>query len=305
LKISSLKYYAAAVFSMLFWGLSFVWFKIVIKYYEPITIIFLRLVISGTLLLLFLFITRKFERIRKKDIKWFLALAFTQPFCYFMGESFGLKQVSPTIASVIISTIPVFSPLVAYYTIKEKFSGYSLAGILVSFAGVLIMIMRKDLTLSAAPAGIALLFFAVFSALFYAIIIRKFSFSYSPLTVITAQNIIGVFYFLPLFLLMDFRHFITVHPTVELISALLQLAVFASIFAYMLYITVLREFGVTRANVFTNLIPIFTAIASWIVLGELLTVAKVAGMVIVIFGVIVSQWKELRRIFSNGESNVN
>ena len=287
---------------MLFWGLSFVWFKIVIKYYEPITIIFLRLVISGTLLLLFLFITGKFERIRRKDIKWFLALAFTQPLCYFMGESFGLKQVSPTIASVIISTIPVFSPLVAYYTIREKFSGYSLAGILVSFAGVLIMIVRKDLTLNAAPAGIALLFFAVFSALFYAIIIRKFSYSYAPVTIITIQNLIGMFYFLPLFMLTDFSHFISVNPTFELISALLQLTVFASIFAFMLYISVLREFGVIRANVFTNLIPIFTAIASWIILGELLTIAKVAGMIIVIFGVIVSQWKDLRRIFSNAES---
>lgn len=290
---------------MLFWGLSFVWFKIVIKYYEPITIIFLRLLISGSLLLLFLVISGKFEKIHRKDIKWFLALAFTQPFCYFMGESFGLKQVSSTIASVVISTIPVFSPLVAYYTIKEKFSLYSLAGILVSFAGVLIMIMRKDLSLSAAPAGIALLFFAVFSALFYAVIIRKFSFSYSPLTIITAQNVIGMFYFLPLFLFMDFSHFITVKPTFELISALLQLSVFASIFAYMLYISVLREFGVTRANVFTNLIPIFTAIASWIILGELLTIPKIAGMIIVISGVFISQWKELRRIFFNGESGVN
>ena len=290
---------------MLFWGLSFVWFKIAIKYYEPITIIFLRLVISGMLLLLFLFITGKFERIHRKDVKWFLALAFTQPFCYFLGESFGLKLVSSTIAAVIISTIPVFSPLIAYYTIKEKISGYSLAGIMVSFAGVLIMIVRKDLTLNAAPAGIALLFFAVLSALFYAIIIRKFSFSYSPLTIITAQNVIGIFYFLPLFLIMDFSHFITVQPTFELISALLQLAVFASTFAYMLYIITLREFGVSRANVFTNLIPIFTAIASWIILGELITVAKIAGIIIVIFGVIISQWKELRRIFSKGDSKVN
>ena len=284
---------------MLFWGLSFVWFKIVIEYYEPITIIFLRLVISGSLLLLFLFISGKFERIRRKDIKWFLALAFTQPFCYFMGESFGLKLVSSTIASVIISTIPVFSPLIAYYTIKEKFSGYSLAGILISFAGILVMIMRKDLTLNAAPAGIGLLFFAVFSALFYAVIIRKFSFSYTPLTIITAQNVIGMFYFLPLFLILDFKQFITVHPTFELVSALLQLSIFASIFAYMLYISVLREFGVTRANVFTNLIPIFTAIASWIILGEVLTIPKISGMIIVIFGVIVSQWKQLYKIFFN------
>ena len=289
---------------MLFWGLSFVWFKVVIKYYEPITIIFLRLVISGSLLLLFLYFTGKFEKIHRKDIKWFLALAFTQPLCYFLGESFGLKLVSSTIASVIISTIPVFSPLVAFYTIKEKFSIYSLAGILVSFAGVLIMIMRKDLSLSAAPAGIALLFFAVFSALFYAVIIRKFSFSYSPVTIITAQNVIGMFYFLPLFLVFDFSHFITVEPTFELVSALLQLSVFASIFAYMLYISVLREFGVTKANIFTNLIPIFTAIASWIILGEMLTIAKIAGMIIVILGVIVSQWKELRSKFFRVESKV-
>lgn len=280
------------------------WFKVVIKYYEPITIIFLRLVISGSLLLLFLYFTGKFEKIHRKDIKWFLALAFTQPLCYFLGESFGLKLVSSTIASVIISTIPVFSPLVAFYTIKEKFSIYSLAGILVSFAGVLIMIMRKDLSLSAAPAGIALLFFAVFSALFYAVIIRKFSFSYSPVTIITAQNVIGMFYFLPLFLVFDFSHFITVEPTFELVSALLQLSVFASIFAYMLYISVLREFGVTKANIFTNLIPIFTAIASWIILGEMLTIAKIAGMIIVILGVIVSQWKELRSKFFRVESKV-
>jgi drug/metabolite transporter (DMT)-like permease len=283
---------------MLFWGLSFVWFKIVVKYYDPITIIFLRLLISGSLLLLFLYFTGKFERIRRKDYKWFLALAFTQPLCYFLGESFGLQLVSSTIASVIISTIPVFSPLVAYFTIKEKFSSYSLAGILISFAGVLIMVVRTDLSLNAAPAGIFLLFFAVLSALFYGVIIRKFSNSYSPFTIITTQNVIGMLYFLPLFLIIDFHNFITVKPTGELVAALLQLAVFASTFAYLLYIIALRNFGLTRANIFTNLIPIFTAVASWMILGELLTVAKIAGIIVVICGVIVSQWKEVRRLYT-------
>ncbi|MEI6748817.1 MAG: DMT family transporter [Bacteroidales bacterium] len=299
MKISSFKFYAAAVFSMLFWGLSFVWFKIVVKYYDPITIIFLRLLISSSLLLLFLYFTGKFERIRREDFKWFLILAFTQPFCYFLGESFGLRQVSSTIASVIISTIPVFSPLVAYYTIKEKFSAYSLAGIFISFAGVLIMVVKKDFSLNVAPVGIALLFFAVLSALFYGVIIRRFTHHYSPLTIITAQNIIGMFYFLPLFLVIDFSHFITVKPTGELLAALLQLAVFASTFAYLLYIVALRNFGLTRANIFTNLIPIFTAIASFFILGEMLTPAKIAGIVIVICGVIVSQWKQVRRLYTS------
>jgi drug/metabolite transporter (DMT)-like permease len=300
LKTGSLKFYVAAVFSMLFWGLSFVWFKIVVKYYDPITIIFLRLVISGSLLLLFLLVTGKFESIRQKDYKWFLLLAFTQPLCYFLGESFGLQRVSPTIASVIISTIPVFSPIVAHYTIKEKFSAYSIAGIVISFAGILIMVIGKNMTLNAAPAGILLLFFAVLSALFYGVIIRKFSGNYSPYTLITAQNIIGMFYFLPLFLIFDFRNFITVKPTFELVSALLQLAVFASTFAYLLYIVALRNFGLTRANIFTNLIPIFTAVASWIILGEMLTLPKIAGIIVVICGVIVSQWNQVRRLYSSG-----
>jgi drug/metabolite transporter (DMT)-like permease len=301
LKISSLKFYAAAVLSMLFWGLSFVWFKIVVKYYDPITIIFLRLLISGSLLLLFLYFTDSFERISRKDYKWFLLLAFTQPLCYFLGESFGLRLVLSTVASVIISTIPVFSPIIAYLTIKEKLSSYSLAGILISFAGVLIMVVRKDLSLNAPIAGILLLFFAVLSALFYGVIIRRFSSHCSPFTIITAQNIIGMFYFLPLFLVIDFRHFITVKPTTELISALLQLAVFASTFAYLLYIIALRNFGLTRANIFTNLIPIFTAIASFIILGEQLTPAKICGIIVVICGVIISQWKQVRRLYKSGD----
>lgn len=275
------------------------WFKIVVKYYDPITIIFLRLLISGSLLLLFLLITGKFEHIRREDYKWFLALALTQPFCYFLGESFGLRLVSPTIASVIISTIPVFSPLVAYYTIKEKFSAFSLAGILISFAGILLMVVKRDFSLNAAPAGILLLFFAVLSALFYGVIIRKFTQNYSPYTIITTQNIIGMFYFLPLFLVIDFPHFITVKPTRELLAALIQLAVFASTFAYLLYIIALRNFGLTRANIFTNLIPIFTAVASWMILGEMLTLAKIIGIIVVICGVVVSQWKQVRRLYAS------
>lgn len=92
-----LRSYLYAVLAMLFWGLSFVWFKQVVVQYQPITIIFLRLLISGLIIALYLVFTRKLQKIHRKDLKWFLLLAFTQPFCYFLGESFGLKLVSSTI----------------------------------------------------------------------------------------------------------------------------------------------------------------------------------------------------------------
>lgn len=281
---------------MLFWGLSFVWFKIVVKWYDPITIIFLRLIISGSLMILFMVLTQSWQTIKRKHLKYFLLLSFSQPFCYFLGESFGLTMVSSTIASVIIATIPLFSPIAAYFMVKEKVTVHIVAGILVSFSGILLMLFNPDFSLSASPKGVLLLFVAVFAAVAYSVIIRKISHEYNPVTIITHQNLIGAVYFLPLFMIFDFKHFITVKPSWELISAMLQLAVFASTLAYVFYIIAIKGMGMIKANVFTNLIPVFTGIFSFFILGETFTAAKITGMLLVMLGVLVSQSHRIGRI---------
>ncbi len=98
-------------------------------------------------------------------------------------------------------------------------------------------------------------------------------------------------YFLPLFLLLDIKSFIQVRPNLELIAALLQLAVFASSLAFIFFTMAVRELGVSRTNVFSNLIPVFTAVFSVIFISETFTVNKIAGMVIVISGVMITQVK--------------
>jgi len=287
------KVYLFAVLSMLFWGLSFVWFKIVVQWYEPITIIFLRLILSGSFMMIFMLMMRSWQVIKRKHLKYFLLLSFTQPFCYFLGESFGLKLVSSTMASVIIATIPLFSPIAAYYMVREKVTIHIIIGIVFSFIGILLMIFNPDLSLNAAPMGIFLLFVAVFAAVSYSIIVRKISHEYNPVTIITYQNLIGAVYFLPLFMIFDFQHFITVRPNRELVLAMLQLAFFASTLAYVFYIIAIKGIGVIKANVFTNLIPVFTGIASFYILGEQFSALKIVGMVLVMCGVFVSQLQRI------------
>lgn len=289
MSFQTFKVYLFAVLSMLFWGLSFVWFKIVVKWYEPITIIFLRLIISGALMMTFMFLTRSWQTVKRKHLKYFFLLSFTQPFCYFLGESFGLTYVSATIASVIIATIPLFSPIAAYFLVREKVTVHIIAGIVFSFAGILLMLINPDFSLNASPKGVLLLFAAVFAAVAYSVIIRKISHKYNPVTIITYQNLIGALYFLPLFLVFDFRQFITIKPTRELIMAMLQLAVFASTLAYVFYIIAIKGIGMIKANVFTNLIPVFTGLFSFFILDEKFTTIKVIGMLLVLFGVVVSQ----------------
>ena len=50
----------------------------------------------------------------------FLLMALFEPFIYFLGESYGLLYVSSTVAAVIVATIPLISPLFAWYFFREK-----------------------------------------------------------------------------------------------------------------------------------------------------------------------------------------
>jgi drug/metabolite transporter (DMT)-like permease len=285
---------------MFFWGLTFVWSKIALGYYEPITIIFIRLVISSAILALIVKLLGKQQKIDRNDHKWFFLLALTQPFFYFLGENYGLKYVSSTISSVIIATIPLFSPFAAFIFTREKTSIFSWLGILVSFAGILIMILNPDFSLNADPKGIAFLFLAVFSAVIYSAFIKKLTDKYTSLTIIARQNLLGAIYFLPLFLFFDFESFILVVPTQSLILAILQLAVFGSCLAYIFFIMAVAKLGMVKANIFTNLIPVFTAVFSYFVLFEIFNIQKISGIILVVMGIVVSQTREIMQLMNRG-----
>ena len=104
----------AALFSMLFWGFSFIWSKMVFEEYTPLTTIFFRLIISFIFLFALMLIRKEWERIKKQDYWLFIVSSFFNPFLYFIGENYGLDRVSASVSAFIIATIPVFTPFVAY-----------------------------------------------------------------------------------------------------------------------------------------------------------------------------------------------
>ena len=274
---------------MLFWGMAFIWMRIVLEYYQPITVATIRITLSAVFLLSFIKLFKKSQKIEKSDYKLFLISAFFNPFIYFLLESYGIKYVSPTISAVIIATIPLFSPLIAYFLVKEKFSLFCVFGIIISFFGIIIMLVNKDLSLKADPTGVLILFLAVASALIYTVLLVKLTKKYSSVNIITYQNLIGAVYFLPLFFYLDFENFISVKPNFELISSLIFLSVLCSSIAFIFYATSIKNLGMSKTNTFTNFIPVFTAIFSYFILAEVFTLSKILGIIIVIAGVFVSQ----------------
>ncbi|MFC1730694.1 DMT family transporter [candidate division KSB1 bacterium] len=286
--------YLAALLAMLFWGISFVWTKIVFKYYAPVTTVFLRLVISSLVLYAVITIFKKKQKIERSDLGWFILSALFSPFIYFIGESYGLKYVTSTVTAVIIATIPVFTPIVAYFILKERLTYLNIIGLLISFFGVVIIVINQDFSLNVSPLGIGFLFIAVLAALGYSVIIKKLTYKYSATNIITYQNMIGALYFLPLFLIMDAKDFIKVTPNWELIGALLALSILASSLAFILFVRVIKAIGISKANVMANFIPVFTAIFSYFILYEIFNLNKIIGIFLVISGVIFSQLNNRR-----------
>jgi drug/metabolite transporter (DMT)-like permease len=281
--------YGAVILAMIFWSFSFIWFKIANVYYRPITIVFIRLFISVIILTSYLSVSKKFMKIRKEDRWLFFMLAMFEPFLYFLGESFGLTYLSSTVGSVIISTIPVVATIGAWIFFRERLKIINYVGIVLSFAGILVFILNKDGSLSYNIKGLALLCFAVFSATGYNLTLSKLVDHYSPVYIVSVQNFLGAMFFLPLFLIFDFKTFINSPHSFESFKPILELSVFASCGAFILFAYSVKKMGISKANVFSNCIPIFTAAFSFFLMGEKLTIQNITGILIVITGLFLSQ----------------
>jgi drug/metabolite transporter (DMT)-like permease len=216
-------------------------------------------------------------------------MATFEPFMYFLGESFGLTYVSATVGSVLISTIPVVATIGAWIFFKERLKVINYAGIIISFLGIIVFVLNKDGALTFNIKGLSLLMLAVFSASGYNLTLSRLLGKYEPVFIVNLQNAIGAILFLPVFLIFDFKHFIETPFTLSSLTPIIELSVFASCGAFILFAYSVRNMGITRANVFTNFIPIFTAFFSFLILGDKLTVHNIFGMVIVIAGLIMSQ----------------
>lgn len=288
---TGLKVYAALITAELLWALSFVWYKQVLVYLPPVTLVFFRLLIAVTILAIVAILMGKLQKMLKKDLPAFIALSFFQPFAYFMGESFGMQYVSSTVGAVVISTIPIFAAIAGFFILKERLGIVNILGMMLSFTGVGVIVFEGAADFNFKPIGILFLFVAVLAAVGYGLVLLKYIQRYNTFTVIVYQLGLGIFWFLPFFLIMDLPTLSSAIFVKGMFIPLFELAILCSAVAFILYIYSVRNVGISRATVFANLIPVFTAISAYFILNEMITIQKILGILVVIGGLYLSQRK--------------
>ena len=167
--------YPLLALASIIWGVSFIMTKELFVSEPHITVLIIltfRLLLASVVTIPFLFLTKRLERIRKGDLKWFLLLALCEPFIYSICETSGVQLVSGSMASIIVATIPLFVPFGMAAVYRERLQGMTLVGIAMSLIGLAVMLLwGGEGNLDANPAGLAWLFGAVLIAVVFTILL--------------------------------------------------------------------------------------------------------------------------------------
>ena len=295
--------YIAIITAMLIWAGAGIAVQEALEVFGPYTLIVLRFTLAVLLMLAIGLIFRRsdvlgLQRLEKRDIPLFVLGSLFQPCLYFIFETFTYKSIdSPTIAEAMLSTQPVLAPIFAFVLLREQITRNNIIGIVLSTIGMLMLLLigSSDFALGD-PWGILLAFLTVSMSVSYSVVLRRVPSHYSPLTIVFYVQAFSLCFFYPLWgfteagqLLHQPLHstLYTQHPTSLL--AVLYLAVFASVAAFVLFCYTVRRIGVTRANVFNNIRPVFTALLMWLIFDERLPIWKMVGIVVIIIGLFISQ----------------
>ena len=296
---------SALIASMIIWSVSGIAIKHALVVLPPLTMIVLRFVPSVLLMLIVGIVRRKhsmfcLQRLEWKDVPLFLIAGFCQPFLYYLLETFAYDALdSPTIAETLLSTSPLLSPIFAAVLLREQVTRNNIIGILVSTAGVFVLTLAGSTNYSIGSYwGVLLAFGAVSAAVVDSIMMRKAPMRYSSLSFVFYAQVVSLFFFIPLWFWKEGPQAILQLPMTNDHSQLLvalgcvsYLTVFASVIAFILFCFALRQVGVTQANAFNNIRPVFTALWMILFFGEHLPIAKWVGIVLIIVGLFICQRK--------------
>ena len=167
-----------AIITILFWSSAYVFTRLALRYFSPLSLGFLRYFIASISLLFFsLFVKLKIPN--RADIKWFIIAGFFGFFFYMIAFNFGSAAVSASTCSLIIATVPVITTLFARIIYKEELGIIQYIAIIIEFIGVGVLTILNGIF--SINAGFIWLILASIALSIYNLLQRKLTRKYSAI----------------------------------------------------------------------------------------------------------------------------
>jgi drug/metabolite transporter (DMT)-like permease len=276
------------VLTTLFWSGNFVLGRAVHAVFAPFTLSFWRWAVALAILLPFVWSTlRQQAPLLRRHWPILLLLSVLGVVNFNTFVYIGLQATTATNAVIMLSVTPVLIVALSFLLLRQTVTGWQALGILVSLAGVLVIVGRGDLEALLArrvnPGDLWVLA-AVFSWALYSVCLRWRPAGLRPLDFQAATMVIGVIILTPLYG-WDLAHDRVFSLNVATVGSILYLALFPSILAYIFWNRAVAELGANRTGQFLHLMPAFGAVLSMIFLGERLYAFHGAGIALIALGI--------------------
>jgi drug/metabolite transporter (DMT)-like permease len=211
----------------------------------------------------------------------------------------GLNYTTATNGVILNSFIPVMIISISWIFLREKLAPLQVLGVVVSLAGVLTVLSRGSLdTLLTFRLNAGDIFILLSMAIWaiYTIGLRWRPAGINMLSFLFVVAVIGDLCVLPLWLgemALGGRYIVWSWTTV---AALVTVALFSSVLAYILWNRGVEEVGANVTGLFVHLMPVFGVLLAWLFLGERLAPFHVAGIALILVGIWTTSRFGARRI---------
>lgn len=278
----------------LLWGASFLFIKIAAADIPIFSLVFLRVALAALVLHLFIVATGRPYPADRRILRLYLLMGLLNNAIPFVLIVYATPRIGAGAAGILNAMTPVFTLLIAHWlTADEKITARRLTGILIGFAGVVVMIGPK------AIGGLGVAVLAAFAMLgatvsygFSAVVAKNFR-GVDPAVSSACQLTASSALVLPLALAVD-RPWSLPMPGVEAIWATIGFAILSTAVAYILFFRIISRAGGTNVMLVTLLIPPSAVLLGMVFLDERLLPEELAGMLLISAGLLVIDGRVLR-----------
>jgi len=263
--------------------------KVALRDIPPLDMAFLRFVIAAVILWPLGERWRRGRKIERADnLKlWGLGiLAIPVNQALFL---YGLQWTTAGHSALLYGLTPMFVLILAAWRLSEPITLWRSVGIVIAFVGVVIVLLEQGIALAPSQfLGDLLILVAVVAWAYYTVLGKPLIKKYGAMVVTARAMCYGTLLFIPigLYSIGDFT------PSTVALDAwlgLLYCALFTSVVAYTLWYWALHFIDAAQVAVFNNLQPVIAAFLGWLLLSEPLTATFIAGGVLVLIGVFITE----------------
>lgn len=277
-----------AVITAMIWGTTFVSTKVLLREFSPQETLFFRFLLGYIALWV---MKPKVLRVERRHEILFAGAGLSGICLYYLFENIALTYTQASNVSVIVSIAPIFVSISAFFFLKEeKLPKYFLIGFVFAIIGIVLISFSGTDGVEMNLAGDLLCVAGAACWGVYSVLTKKLSDHRYPVIMATRRMFFyGLLFMIPVFVAADSRLGIERFEDPVNVANFLYLGIGACAVCFVTWNYAVEILGAIKTSAYIYAIPVVTIVMSIIILGEKITVMSVAGTVLTLAGLVISE----------------